>query len=808
MTKRILSVILCIVILLTVVMSVPITASAADYNFEIDGVRYAEIDEQSVEVVGYNSSVLPEDLVVPATVEGKNVTRIAFPGFSDAKIKSVVLPETLTEIDRYGFHSCSRLAKFTSLGGLTYIRSYAFQGCFALKELNLPDSLVAIDSEAFLTCKSLESFKFPKNFEHIGSGAFRGCVSLKEVTINSTMQTIGTGAFKDLASLKKVIFEERTTPITIGFSAFKNCRGLTDFDFSCVGSIQHEGFADCTGFTSIVLPEDANITLDAGAFKGCSNIKTVKFPDYINKIPDSCFADCTSLESIETADLIEIGNYAFSNCARLKDISFAKYNNLSWIGSKAFYNCELISEISLDKAKSVLSSAFENCYNLSKVTFGENLDSIGEKAFYNCYHLTEVYLPCIGYINEQAFENCYNLSKVTLIGGLKTIGERAFFNCFSLYDIYIPKTVEYIGSMALGCFEDEGQYYIYTDFTVLGDPDSLADEYAEAYKMQYALPDVQLSSIENTADGIKITFEKLSGVSGYYRVYRKTADTSWSKLADVTTASYTDKTAEAGIYYIYTVKFVGNDGTESRYDKNGLSITRLLTPTVTDIANTNDGVKLTISEVKGATYYRVYYKTSDGWKGIDNTDTTTFVHDSAQSGETYTYTVKAFDKYDSSSSFDSKGFTNQYIATPEITAVSSTKDGVKISWNKVTGAVNYRVYIKTSTGWKGLGNTTSDTFTDTSATSRGRYTYTVRCMTKDGKTAVSGYDKEGKSCTVFSRAPEKEMIDSINKIQRPDRAEKSPSALKPQPIKKLSVKLDLKLLVAKIKLQLQNVPKK
>lgn len=591
-------------------------------------------------------------------------------------------------------------------------------------------------------------------------------------------------------------------------------------------SAQEADIADISYDDELIIEKDGIIYSASGSYCKVTGFKAGELPEnlvipsevdgyIVNRIWSSAFEQAQKLVSVTIPNtVIGIEECAFQNCKNLKSVKFESGSTLKHVMEWGFAGCSSLERITLPASlKSIGDMMFEDCTNLKSVTIEDNssLVNVGSCSFQNCENLEYFDVPAsVETISEEAFKNCYSLSKVDLHEGLIEIWGYAFYNCFSLTEIFIPDSIEEIGACALGCFEYEGDIYSNPEFVVVGSPDSLADEYAEAYMVtwEYGLSAPKLSSIVNTTDGIKITFEKLSGVSGYYRVYRKTADTSWSKLADVTTASYTDKTAESGIYYTYTVKFIGYDGTESRYDKNGFSITRLVTPKVTNITNTNDGVKLTISEVKGAAYYRVYYKTSDGWKGIDNTDTTTFVHESAKSGETYTYTVKAFDKYDLSSSFDSKGFTNQYIATPEITAVSSTKDGVEISWNKVTGAVNYRVYIKTSTGWKGLGNTTSDTFTDTSATSRGRYTYTVRCMTKDGKTAVSGYDKEGKSCTVFSRAPEKEMIDSINKIQRPDRAEKSPSALKPQPIKKLSVKLDLKLLVANIKLQLQNVPKK
>ena len=749
-------------------------------------------------------------------------------------LKSIKLPKNLRKIGEFAFSECESLEKVIIDPALEKIGRGAFCKLEALTDVVFEgkNTNLELDAAAFSGCSNLVNFDFSciksigegafsrctgfKNLDFgamenltLGVSAFSYCTSLESVTLSDNMVAIPDNCFLECTSLKNVAMPNVTS---IGSGAFEKCSSLESVDLTKTKAnvLGENAFKECINLKEIIFSDEVTYTMGDGMFEKCTSLKTVKLPSTLTKLPSSCFHDCTALESVEADSLINLGYSSFSGCGNLKELSFAKDNKIQSVGQNAFSNCVSLTEISLPYVETIYDNAFDECDNLCKVELGEHLTKIGEFAFSRCYSLTEVYLPAIKTIDAYAFEYCYSLSKVTIGEKLEKIGKNAFFNCYSLFEFYIPESVEEIGPYAIGCFDYNGGIYTDPDFIVMGSADSLADEYAEAYMVTWGngYPAPILSSIANTSDGIKITFEKLSGTSGQYRIYRKTADTTWTSLANITSNTYTDKTAESGVYYTYTVKFIGYDGTESRYDKNGLSITRLVTPKVTNITNTNDGVKLTISEVKGAAYYRVYYKTSDGWKGIDNTDTTTFVHESAKSGESYTYTVKAFDKYDLSSSFDSKGFTNQYIATPEITAVSSTKDGVKISWNKVTGAVNYRVYIKTSTGWKGLGNTTSTTFTDTSATSRGRYTYTVRCMAQDGKTTVSGYDKEGKSCTVFSRAPEKEMIDSINKIQRPDRAEKSPSALKPQPIKKLSVKLDLKLLVANIKLQLQNVPKK
>lgn len=82
---------------------------------------------------------------------------------------------------------------------------------------------------------------------------------------------------------------------------------------------------------------------------------------------------------------------------------------------------------------------------------------------------------------------------------------------------------------------------------------------------------------------------------------------------------------------------------------------------------------------------------------------------------------------------------------PKIKKTENVYGGVRLTWNKVSGAEKYRVYYKKNNKWKGLGNTTSTSFIDTKAMSDHNYTYTVRCITKDGRNFASGYDGKGKS---------------------------------------------------------------
>lgn len=84
------------------------------------------------------------------------------------------------------------------------------------------------------------------------------------------------------------------------------------------------------------------------------------------------------------------------------------------------------------------------------------------------------------------------------------------------------------------------------------------------------------------------------------------------------------------------------------------------------------------------------------------------------------------------------------LAAPKLGSASNTTSGVNITWGKVSGAAKYRVFRKVSGGaWNAIANTTAVSYVDKTAQSGTKYTYTVRCISSDGKTYTSSYDTKG-----------------------------------------------------------------
>ena len=268
--------------------------------------------------------------------------------------------------------------------------------------------------------------------------------------------------------------------------------------------------------------------------------------------------------------------------------------------------------------------------------------------------------------------------------------------------------------------------------------------------------------VSNGDSGITFTCESIKGAKTY-RVYRKAkGDESYTLLGnassyktknaegkEITRYKYVDKSAEAGVDYVYTVKAA--DGKNySSYVKEGVSIRRLETPKLVSIVNSKQGITVTWTKVKGAEGYRVYRKTADGWKQIGtvtNMKSTAYLVRDDQAGgltdgKSNTYTVKAYYK-DSNSAFVKAGIKILRLREPALEGIKSTKTGVYVSWDTVTGAKGYYVYAKTSNGsWKRVGTISGqkDSFVDKSAKKGTTYFYTVKAYNGN---YVSSYDKKG-----------------------------------------------------------------
>ena len=358
------------------------------------------------------------------------------------------------------------------------------------------------------------------------------------------------------------------------------------------------------------------------------------------------------------------------------------------------------------------------------------------------------------------FAVCYsNSNKVILDEGTESIMKHAFENC-KFKEIYIPKSVKKIEELAFGYDNmDSLSPEKIKDFKIYGYKGTVAETYAKNNGFKFValsnnLATPSISSLTNTTNGIMLSWNKIEGAYGY-RVYQKTSS-GWSKLKDTTATSFTDSTVNANQTKTYTIRCINKNGkTISGYNSKGWSKKYTpVAPTISKLENTTGGIKLAWKKVDGAYGYRIYQKTSNGWKRIKDTTATSFTDSAVSANQTKTYTIRCIDKKGKTvSGFNSKGWSKKYTATtPKITKLTNTSKGVSVTWNKIAGVYGYRLYQKTSNGWKRIKDTTATSYTDSAVSANQTKTYTIRCIDKKGKT-VSGFNSKGWSKKYTAATP-------------------------------------------------------
>ena len=249
----------------------------------VDGItyKYDRYSNTSITTSGYivvgAENVNTETLVIPNSINGKNVVAIGEYALAGIPCKEVLLPGSIYEIQGYAFSRCPNLEKVIAQVGI-------------------------IGNSAFSECMSLETVTTTAG--KIGDWAFYGCMNLKNFSGNNVN--------------------------TIGSSAFNNCTGLASFDFSNnLKSIEYGAFQN-SGITSVNLTDTRIETINEYAFAGCDSLTTVDLGASILTISQSAFNHCDNLVSVTIGNQIkEIQQNAFSNCLKLASITYKNYYSSS-----------------------------------------------------------------------------------------------------------------------------------------------------------------------------------------------------------------------------------------------------------------------------------------------------------------------------------------------------------------------------------------------------------------------------------------------------------------------------------------------
>lgn len=249
----------------------------------------------------------------------------------------VEIPEGITMISGYAFWN-SKLKSVKIPNGVTEIGTEVFASCKNLESVELPNSVVSIGNSAFDCCISLRSIKIPESVTTIDYSAFSGCSSLADLEIPRNITSIATNAFSGTKWLENKRLEN---PLVISNGILvdgRTCEGNIEIS-SDVTMICGMAFSTCKGLTGVKI-HNGITTIESATFSACSNLTIVEIPSSVTSIGSLAFINCKNLKTVKIPDsVVNIGNAVFSGAEQVtiycnKDSVAHKYaieNKISFV---------------------------------------------------------------------------------------------------------------------------------------------------------------------------------------------------------------------------------------------------------------------------------------------------------------------------------------------------------------------------------------------------------------------------------------------------------------------------------------------
>ncbi len=432
-----------------------------------------------------------------------------------------------------------------------------------------------------------------------------------------------------------------------------------------------------------------------------SRIITVTFEYGITELGDRVCKDFTKLTKVTIPSSVRIiGASAFENCSMLTSISFP--TSVNSIGNNVFKNCTALKKAEIKCGATALPDyAFSGCKRLTSVTLPTSITSVGNRAFENCILLTEINMPdTVKTIGEYAFTGCTQLSGlVTLPASIEKLGDGAFSGCSKIETVVIPNKIYEIGSRTFEKCTALTGIVFGSDLKRIGK--NVFSECPNIKKAVFGGEYISLSTIFDPTVKPTVYYpttyaEKWSNYTGKSQSYKplKTVSLTGNKtIVETKTLSLTVKLSNASElvkpYYITSSNYA-----IASVDANGV---------VT--ANAPGSAKITITTINGASK---------------------------------TITVKVQPK-----------------KITGVTATTLTTNSISLKWNEGNNVAGYTIYRSTSksSGYKKIGTSVTNSYTDKGLTKGKTYYYKVRAYVNIGKTTLQSASSACDSAKATSPTP-------------------------------------------------------
>ncbi|MBQ4198397.1 MAG: leucine-rich repeat protein, partial [Kiritimatiellae bacterium] len=402
---------------------------------------FSMIVDASGTVTGFTGGC-PETIDIGAEAEklGVVVTAIgnsAFYGYNHdmTPLKSVVIPEGVTNVSNNAFYYCSNLESVTLPGTLQNIGVNAFCYCHALREIIVPASVESIGSHAFAWCNSLEAAYVPARLESMVQDAsvFNGSDNVRVFYYDGDVPQFTSVTLK----MNDGTDAEETVEV------FQTLSGLPvprrqDYTFTgwwTSADDSGEAVSDDTAATDgMILYAHWTETVyeyhyyDNG--DGVALYRNEHYDEYGNWYADPCvspkpYGRFAVPSEIDGKKVTRIDYGAFYGCDEMTEIVIPA--TVSQIDIWAFNGCTALERITVDEANPYYKSIDGMLYTKNGETLvfcprgrtgaivvADGTRAISVQAVYDCDGIESVAIPdSVEYIAYQAFAYCDNLATVS-----------------------------------------------------------------------------------------------------------------------------------------------------------------------------------------------------------------------------------------------------------------------------------------------------------------------------------------------------------------------------------------------------------
>lgn len=361
-----------------------------------------------------NYEQLPSDTqIIPRDIVERNGYMNGFAaGHINEGVTKIIIEDGTTAIGWGAFSDCTQITSVTIPSSVTAVEEDAFSNCTSLTEINIPDTVTYFGADPFygtpwrkshteeffvagdgvlLKYQGSESYvMIPKNVKKIGRNAFKGNTRISYAAIPDSVTEIDVGAFCDCMFLKDISIPKsvKIIRVTTNEGAFDYTPWYDNYkdDFMIVG----DGILlKYCGNDKIVTVPDNVKRINTAAFKGCSAVEEINFPDSIEYVEDFSLYDTAWYKNYE-GDFLTAGKVLVKY--KGKDTAVTVPNGIVTIGEGAFGGSAVESVTLPDSLTCIGNFAFCESGELEKISIPESVKTIGDMAFAFCKKLSEVKL--------------------------------------------------------------------------------------------------------------------------------------------------------------------------------------------------------------------------------------------------------------------------------------------------------------------------------------------------------------------------------------------------------------------------------